>query len=140
MGKPEFDLAITLPSHIEWADYEKELAAVRDGQQELLFKVAYLPKFTGPERSCYLIWRGMVRGRQMITDLRQDFNFECTTAGKKWKGNFVVRSGRFERVDPMPCRGFRGFRYVNGLKQVEASNGKELNFISTAEIKRRFVK
>ena len=37
------DIIITLPSNIEWSDYEKELDAVKDESQIMNFKVPFLP-------------------------------------------------------------------------------------------------
>lgn len=40
-------------------------------------------------------------------------SFNCTTNGTDWSGKFISRSGPFHRLDaPIPCKGFRGFRYI----------------------------
>jgi hypothetical protein len=43
----------------------------------------------------------------------EDYKFDCTTTGNNWSGNFIQRSGPFHRIDPIPMKGFRGFRYVD---------------------------
>lgn len=41
--------------------------------------------------------------------------FACKVTGKKWKGNFIYRSGEFHYLpNPKPkMKGFQGFRYYD---------------------------
>lgn len=104
------DIVITLPKNISWEEYKKELNVVQDGKTVLNFKVPYLPKQTEVGRRCYLCYKGKIRGWMKITGLRKN-NFTCTTTGVVWKGNFIQRSGEFHRIEPIPMKGFQGFRY-----------------------------
>ncbi len=40
-------------------------------------------------------------------------SFDCTTTGKHWEGKFIQRTGVFHKIDPIPIKGFQGFKYYN---------------------------
>lgn len=106
------DIIITLPSKVKWEEYEKELEAVKDGENVLNFKVPYLPKETEVGKRCYLAHNGYIRGWMEIVGLILN-DFTCQITGKKWSGNFIQRSGPFNKITPIPMKGFQGFRYFN---------------------------
>lgn len=108
------DIVITLPSSIKWEEYEKELKLVEDESQVLNFKVSKLPISTSIGSKCYLCYNGNVIGWMKIVGLINGTEFDCTTTGQNWKGNFIQRSGKFNKLDePIPMKGFQGFRYYN---------------------------
>jgi len=103
------DIVVTIPKSSSWKDYEKELDAVKDYSQVMNFKVNNFPK-TKPGNKCYLLYDGAIIGWMEIVGLSEK-EFDCTTTGNKWKGKFIERSGPFHRIDPIPMKGFQGFRY-----------------------------
>ena len=103
-------LLITLPSSIKWEDYEKELKAVEDESEVMNFKVPILPKDTSNIKRVYLVYKGNIVGWQKFVGT-SDKPFKCTTTDKNWDGKFLQRTGPFHKIDPIPCVGFRGFRY-----------------------------
>lgn len=106
-------ICITIPKTIKWEDYQKELDAVADYSQEMNFKVPFLPKDVKVGDRCYLCYNDEIIGWMTISSLGPK-SFDCTTTGKEWEGNFISRSGPFHKLKtPTPCKGFRGFRYVN---------------------------
>ena len=105
-------LLITLPSSIKWEDYEKELKAVEDESQVMNFKVPFLPKNIQRIKRVYLIYQGNIVGWQKFVGT-SDKPFKCTTTDKNWDGNFLQRTGPFHKIDPIPCKGFQGFRYFD---------------------------
>ena len=106
------DIVITLPSSIEWSDYEKELFVVEDETQVLNFKVSKLPTNAKIGNKCYICYRGNIIGWMKIVGLISNTNFDCTTTGSNWNGNFIQRSGKFNKLEtPIPMKGFQGFRY-----------------------------
>jgi len=105
------DIIITLPKSISWDDYEKEIEAVKDGSQVMNFKVNALPK-TSKGNKCYIVHDGVIKGWMEIVGLSKK-DFTCSTTGREWKGNFIERSGPFHYIDPVPMKGFQGFRYYN---------------------------
>jgi hypothetical protein len=106
------DIIITLPSKINWDDYQKELDAVKGGKAVLNFKVPFFPKETGVGCKCYLIYKGYVRGWMKIVGMVEK-EFNCEVTGKKWKGKFIQRSGEFNKIPPIPMKGFQGFKYLD---------------------------
>ncbi len=108
------DIIITLPQTIRWEDYQRELDAVVNFDNELLFKVPFLPTKNVLNSKCYLIHFGTIKGYMMITNLYKDHNFICQTTGKQWKGNFIVRSGPFHPLEKeIKMKGFQGWRYLD---------------------------
>lgn len=108
------DIIITLPSSIEWSDYQKELDAVKDGRAVMNFKVPFLPKREMRDKifRCWLVWRGHIVGWQRVCGFLEDGNFECSTTGTKWEGNFIQRTGPFHASETQPeMKGFQGWRY-----------------------------
>lgn len=106
-------ICITIPKKIKWEDYKKELKAVEDGSQVLNFKVPNLPKDIKNIRRCYLCYDGKIIGWHNIVGYAKDGDFECTTTGKRWEGNFIQRSGLFHYLkEPIECKAFRGFKYI----------------------------
>lgn len=105
-------ICITIPKTIKWEDYQKELDAVADYSQEMNFKVPFLPKNIKVGDRCYLCYNGYIIGWMQISSIGSK-SFDCTTTGKAWSGNFISRSGPFHKLKtPIPCKGFRGFKYV----------------------------
>ncbi len=103
------DIIITIPKSIQWKEYEKELEAVKDYKQVMNFKVNNFPK-TKIESKCYSLYNGFIIGWMEIVGMSEK-NFTCSTTGKDWKGKFIERSGPFHKIEPIPMRGFQGFRY-----------------------------
>lgn len=107
------DIVITIPKSITWADYQKELAEVEKGGV-INFKVSNFPN-TKAGCKCYLCYDGYIRGYMLISGLSEK-EFDCTTTGKRWKGKFIERSGKFSPLDTLiPMKGFQGFRYWDNL-------------------------
>lgn len=104
------NIIITVPKSIPWAQYEKELKAVENGDQVMNFKVPRLPKQASVGDRCYICYNGNVIGWMSIVGLVEK-DFVCSTTGRHWKGNFVQRSGKFNKITPVPMKGFQGFRY-----------------------------
>lgn len=103
------DVIITLPKNIKWDDYEKELEKVKDGNEVMNFKVNHLPN-TSVGNKCFIVHDGFIKGWMNIVGLSKK-DFTCSTTGKDWKGSFIERSGPFNYIDPIPMKGFQGFRY-----------------------------
>ena len=105
------DIIITLPKSVSWDEYSKELDAVKDGSQVMNYKVNSFPK-TGVGNKCYVVHNGFIKGWMSIVGMFEQ-EFTCSTTGKDWKGKFIQRSGPFNKVEPIPMKGFQGFRYFD---------------------------
>ena len=103
------DIIVTIPKSIQWKDYEKELEAVKDYSQTMNFKVNNFPK-TKAGNKCYLLYNGFIIGWMQIVGTAEK-NFTCSTTGREWAGKFIERSGPFHKIEPIPMKGFQGFRY-----------------------------
>jgi hypothetical protein len=104
------DIIITLPKTVLWEDYQKELDETAKGGT-INFKVSNFPKVQRGDK-CYITHNGFVKGFMLISALAEK-DFTCTTTGKRWKGKFIERSGEFFPINPVPYKGFQGFRYFD---------------------------
>jgi len=114
------DILTTLPSRIDWADYEKELQDVEKKGLVMNFRVPSLPARCSKGDRCYLVHRGEIVGWMMICGFQLGA-FKCQTTGREWpEGNYVQRSGPFHRLKKkIPYKGFQGFRYLdNDLEEI----------------------
>lgn len=105
-------LLITLPSSIEWNDYEKELNVIEDESQVINFKVPFLLKNAHNIKRVYLVHKGYIVGWQKFVGT-SDKPFKCSTTSKNWEGKFIQRTGPFHKIEPIACKGFQGFRYYD---------------------------
>ena len=106
------NICITIPKTIKWQDYEKELAAVKDGSCEMNYRIPTLPKDVHPGDRCYICHDGFVKGWMEISSIGHRKAFTCSTTGQAWpEGNYVSRSGEFHELqNPIPMKGFMGYR------------------------------
>jgi hypothetical protein len=102
------DIIITIPKATDWNEYQKELLAAENGET-LNFKVNNFPK-TAPGNKCYICYNGNIIGYHIISGMSEK-DFQCTTTGNLWKGKFIERTGKFHKINPIPYKGFQGFRY-----------------------------
>ena len=109
----ERSIIVTLPSNINWNDYEKELNKVKNYENVLNFKVSNFPKGVKKGDKCYIAHNGIVKGWMEIVGFSEK-NFECSTNRKNWSGKFIERSGPFHYINNViPMKGFQGFRYFS---------------------------
>lgn len=112
------DIVITLPRHIKWEDYQRELDAVKDRSGILNFKLPSRPNVKRGDR-CYLCYKNQILGWQEIVGLGKG-GFECQTTDKYWPpGWYVQRTGIFHPIPPIKHRGFRGFKYVDQVPELQ---------------------
>lgn len=107
------DIVMTIPKSISWEDYEREILAA--GQHMVMnYRVPNRPKIEPGER-CYIVHHGVVRGYMNVVGVAFRPGFYCTTTGRYWpEGWYVQRSGQFFKIDPIPMKGFQGYRYWKG--------------------------
>jgi hypothetical protein len=120
----ERSLIVTLPSRIDWKEYEKELRKAANYKYVLNFKVGNFPKGIHKGDKCYVVHDGYIMGWMEITGFSEE-PFKCSTTGKQWDGKFVQRSGPFHYLkERIPYKGFQGFRYFN-LEEYKLQNNIE---------------
>ena len=71
----EKSIVITLPSSVEWSDYEKELKAVEDESQVMNFKVPFLPSKTDRDyikSAIYATKETLQDGRKYVGSKRRE--------------------------------------------------------------------
>lgn len=104
------DIMITIPKDIKWEQYQKELDKAKQGEI-LNYKVNHFPQ-TAKGNKCYIVYNGNIIGYMIICGLSTK-KFKCSTTGREWSGKFIERSGDFYEIEPIPMKGFQGFRYFN---------------------------
>ena len=109
-------ICITVPADTDWDEYKKEIRACEDWSHEMNFRVGSIPTRVKPGDRCYLCYRGRIVGWMEITSMGEK-SFRCTTTGREWEtGKYISRSGPFHAIEPVPQKGFQGYRYVTYRK------------------------
>ncbi|GAC1533808.1 MAG: hypothetical protein NVS3B1_28240 [Marmoricola sp.] len=113
------DIVVTWPQVKPLADYLAELDRALREDLLINYRVAFLP--SAPLRRCYMVYAGQVRGWCMIVEskLRGEGEVDGWPAGK-----YIVRSPWWHPVEPVPMRGFQGWRYFNYREALEAHDGR----------------
>jgi hypothetical protein len=106
------DIIITIPANIDWKTYTQELNKVKDYKNVMNFKVPNFPVHSGKGKKCFLNYNGNIIGWMEIVGFSEE-EFTCSTTGRKWKGKFIQRAGPFHPINPIPMKGFRGFKYLD---------------------------
>lgn len=92
--KSERSLIITLPSKIQWNDYEKELRKAANYKYVLNFKVHNFPKGIHKGDKCYIVHNGYIKGWMEITGFSEE-TFQCTTTKQNGKVNLFKEADHF---------------------------------------------
>lgn len=107
------DIIITIPSQTNWEEYQREIDAVKNEEQEMLFKVGSFPIYCEIGDKCYVTYKGVIIGWMKVCGFREK-EFVCQTTGVKWKGKFIARTGKFHKLSyNVNYKGFQGFRYFS---------------------------
>ncbi len=112
------DLLITIPKTVKWGRWLDECwDTVRYGGT-LNYRISTsfnrLPKVTLGKNDdrVYVVHDGRIRGYHHLQAIRFLDAFTCQTTLKNWPaGYYLVRSGPFHPIEPIPHRGFQGWRY-----------------------------
>jgi len=115
------DVLITIPKKVKWETWLKECEAVaKDPGATLNYRVARMPKgITSGKTKCFVVHDGFIRGYHVIYDAIWRDDFICQTTGTEWKaGYYLIRKGCFYPIEPIPHRGFQGWRYFSGDKVI----------------------
>jgi hypothetical protein len=104
-----------------------ECKEVEQSGGELRFKVGGLPKNASKGDKCFIVHNGYIRGYHYVSEIGYRDSFTCNTTGKTWKnGNYIIRSGKFHKINPILMKGFQGFKYVD-IKGNRYNNSDLLN-------------
>jgi hypothetical protein len=108
------DIAVTWPKTRPLGSYYAELENARRDRLDINFRIPMCPR-QRPER-CYMVYDGQVRCWTAIKDIlwRGTLTVRDPITGNFWPpGYYIVRSPRYHEIQPVPMKGFQGFRYIN---------------------------
>lgn len=112
------DIVITWPKKRSLNSYLVELEnAERDGCV-INFRVPTLPK--GKAERCYVVHDGAIRGYNLIVSIERQENYMVLDplTGEYWpSGNYIVRWPKWHDIEPIPMKGFQGYRYIERPKK-----------------------
>lgn len=122
------DLLITIPKTVKWGQWLDECWDVVYHGGTLNYRISTsfnrLPKNTlgGPDDRVYVVHDGFIRGYHHLQDIRFLDGFKCQTTLIYWPaGYYLVRSGGFQSIHPIPHPGFQGWRYYDRDKPLKKS-------------------
>ena len=117
------DLLITIPKIITWGEWRDEYwDTIYHGRtlNHLISTSFYrLPRacLGSNDDRVYVVHSGFIRGYHRLQDIRFLDAFTCQTTLKDWlAGYYLVRSGPFYPITPIPHKEFQGWRYVDRTK------------------------
>lgn len=104
-------IVVTWPKTKPLEGYLRALANARQNAQVINFRVARLPRVT-PMR-CYRVYDGAVRGWTSVVELvaRGERQVADPDGGYWPAGNYIACSPWWHAIDPIPMRGFQGWRW-----------------------------
>ena len=71
----------------------------------------------------YYVENGAVRGFALVERIEAG-RFKCETTGRCWSGwNLLMRADSWKWIEPIPMRGFQGWRYWDGPAQPKVIGG-----------------
>lgn len=116
------DLIVTWPKSRPLSSYLRELERAQRSGQVINYRVRHQPRISpsawrGRGPRCYMVHDGAIRGYNKIRCLtfREDHEVVDPITGNFWpRGWYIVRDPGWHEVEPVPMRGFRGFRYGTG--------------------------
>lgn len=116
------DLILTWPKKRALESYLRELERARKAEELAFFKVPTLPtKLATSEPRTYMLHDGAIRGylvTKFLATVHPGGSFKDSVTGDDLApGNYIVRDPKWHPIEPVPMKGFRGFRYMfTGLK------------------------
>ena len=110
------DIIITIPRRNDFKAWLWECENAEKNDLDLNFHVANLPKEVNPGDRCFVVYRGVIKGYNVIKELKQKPGFICSTTGMEWpEGKYIIREGKFYPLkEHISMKGFQGWRYVSG--------------------------
>lgn len=107
------DLVITWPKRRSLQSYLAELDKAERYGQLINFRLGSKPKLEQFER-CYMVHDGAIRGWNEVIAVEYkpaDTVRDPFTGGYWPGGTYIVRHPFWHPVDPIPMKGFQGYRY-----------------------------
>jgi hypothetical protein len=115
-------LVLTWPRSRPLESYLAELREAEARDLVINYRVASRPRVEAGGR-CYMAHGGALRGWSEILGIEERGRHEVRDpAGGYWPpGIYVVRSPRWHAIEPVPMRGFQGYRYLPEANLPEAA-------------------
>jgi len=116
------DLLITIPKTVKWGQWLDECWDTVYNGGTLNYRISSsfnrLPKKVvggqGTHDRVYVVHDGFIRGYHELQDVKWLDGFKCQTTMRDWPaGYYLVRSGPFHPITPIPHKGFQGWRYFD---------------------------
>ena len=112
------DIIKTLPAELTWeSQLEKFAYVAASPDRTISFPITNFPKECKPGEKIYILHDKRIRGYYIIHEFFVNpQGFVCESEGKFWKGKFVVCRGEFTALEePIPLKGFQGYRYFQKI-------------------------
>ena len=110
------DILVTIPkSRLNYVAEEEQRVAegLKKGEKwNFFWSIGRLPKKAHELERCYFLWNGAIRAYHNIVDLDEDMY--CEHTDQFYPGVCLVLDPVIHEVDPIPMKGFQGFRYYEG--------------------------
>lgn len=109
------DIILTWPKKRKLASYVEEVKKAATQGKVVCFRVTHLPKKAKRGDRAYMVHDGYIRGYMWIVGLTESPEGAVVNpiTGDEWPaGNYIMRFPQWHELkEPIPMKGFRGFRY-----------------------------
>lgn len=107
------DIIVTIPkkmlAQVEEEERQAEAARLRGEEIYYFWKLGQVPKHLNIGNRCYFVWDGAMRAYHKVVGLAKDMT--CQTTGTFYPGLSVVLDPVIHEIEPIPMKGFQGYRY-----------------------------
>jgi hypothetical protein len=122
---PDIDLVITWPKTRPLYSYLRELSKAQDAGELINYRIARPPsdewrlQLAYRSARCFIVHDGFIQGYNRIRGIEEKGENEVTDpiTGAFWpSGWYIVREPEWHPIEPIPMKGFRGWRYFDTLE------------------------
>lgn len=113
------DIIVTTPKNQIAAAAEEAKFVIKSGGGYYFRRLSSRPKNIRRKSRVFYVEDGYIRGFCIVRELEDlPEGSTCKVTWKKWAPGFYVYmdADSWEWIDPIPMKGFQGFRYAGGIK------------------------
>ena len=107
---PIRDIVATIPKS-EYENDDLETQRMKHHNENQFWTMRKIPKAIGIGSRIYFVKYGMIESSMKIFKIERDKEETCTTTNRVWKGNLLYMNDLQYLDNPIPCKGFQGYRY-----------------------------
>jgi len=106
------DIVVTIPKS-QYKNDDLETQHMIDNNETQFWTMKKLPKDISVGSRIYFVKNGFIESSMRIFRIDRDSEEQCSTTGRVWKGNILHMNDLKHLDNPIPQKGFQGYRYYD---------------------------